>query len=87
MIAAGGSSRKFFESVQVAPKRDPKYQDPLTGGFRPAARKYVVKEDTPAAYGIAKANPTHGPGGAPQYFIPNHSDVLEPGEIVYFTKP
>lgn len=25
--------------------------------------------------------------GGPQYFIPNHSDVLEPGEIAKFTKP
>jgi hypothetical protein len=85
--AAGGSSKKFFESVQVRPSKERKYDHPLTGSYRPSARKYVVKEDTPAAYGIAKANTKWGSGGAPQYYIPNHADVLEPGEIVNFTEP
>lgn len=41
---------------------------------------YVVKEDTPAAIGVTKANPQHGPGGTPQLFIPDHKNALEPIE-------
>lgn len=32
----------------------------------------------PAALGITRANPQFGPGGAPQLFLPNYEEALEP---------
>jgi hypothetical protein len=63
---ANGSRSQLFQGLQVQPH--PKF------GYRPAVRAYEVTQDTPAAFGITRANPQHGAGGLPQIFVPDYSN-------------
>ena len=62
---ANGSRSQLFQGLQVEPH--PQF------GYRPAVRAYEVTQDTPAAFGITRANPQHGAGGLPQIFVPDYS--------------
>jgi RHS repeat-associated protein len=68
---AGHDATRIFEGLQVAPRQ---------GVYRPGLGAYRVVEDTPAAFGITRANPQYGAGGLPQLFIPRFESVLEPIE-------
>jgi len=56
----GGDATKLFERMQVAPYK---------GTYRSSVAVFEVLEDTPAAFGIVRANPQYGQGGFPQIFI------------------
>lgn len=64
---SGGSAQGLSEGLQVKPHP--------TFGYRPNVRAYEVTEDTPAAFGIARANPQYGQGGLPQVYIPDYSTL------------
>ena len=49
-------------------------------------RVYEVTQDTPAAIAIARTNPQHGSGGAPQLFISDYEASLRPIDIVALSK-
>lgn len=72
--SAGGDATKLFEGLQVASKEI----QPGVFTYRPGVTAYEVLEDTPAAFGIVRANPQHGPGGFPQVYVPNFKDTLRP---------
>jgi hypothetical protein len=59
----------LFEGLQVSPRN---------GLYRPGVTAFEILEDTPAAFGITRANPKHGKGGLPQLYIPDHSEVTRP---------
>lgn len=64
---ANGSRSALFQGLQVQPH--PQF------GYRPGVRAYEVTQDTPAAFGITRANPQHGAGGLPQIFVPDYSTL------------
>ncbi|MDE9542946.1 hypothetical protein [Xenorhabdus bovienii] len=53
---SGFSQEGVFKGLQVMPH--PQF------GYRPGMTAYRVLEDTPAAFGIVRANPQHGAGGS-----------------------
>lgn len=59
----------LFEGLQVAPRN---------GLYRPGVTAFEILEDTPAAFGITRANTRYGEGGLPQIYIPGHSEVVRP---------
>jgi len=61
----------LFQGLQTAPQAS-------TGAFRPAATAFEVVEDTPAAFGIVRANPQWGAGGYPQVYVPDWQSKLRP---------
>jgi RHS repeat-associated protein len=67
---SNNAAKKLFEGVQVSPH--PQF------GYRPGMTAYEVLEDTPAAFGITKANPQHGSGGLPQIVIKDFESTLKP---------
>ncbi|REF27267.1 RHS repeat-associated protein [Xenorhabdus cabanillasii] len=67
---SGFSQEGVFKGLQVMPH--PQF------GYRPGMTAYRVLEDTPAAFGIVRANPQHGAGGLPQIVIKNYEGILEP---------
>jgi hypothetical protein len=69
ILRAGGDSTKLFEGLQVAP-----YQ----GEYRHAVTVYEVLEDSPAAFGLVRANPQNGSGGLPQVYVPNWQSRVRP---------
>ena len=60
---SGYNAEKLFSGLQVAPHPD--------YGYRPGVTAYEVMEDTPAAFGITRANPLLGEGGLPQLYVPD----------------
>jgi len=60
---SGGDAATLFQGLQVA--AHPQF------GYYPGVTVYMITEETPAAMSTASANPQHGTGGSPQYFIPN----------------
>ena len=74
---AEGSSSSLFQGLQVKPSA-PQYNHKITGPYRPGVTAYEVIRDSPAAYGVSKANPQFGKGGFEQLFIPNFETVLKP---------
>ncbi|MBC8009827.1 MAG: hypothetical protein H7067_07000 [Burkholderiales bacterium] len=75
---AKGSASVLGEGLQTLKSTNPKYLDPVTGGYRGYVRAYEVTEDIEAAFGIARANGQHGAGGLPQIFIPDSVARLKP---------
>ncbi|MBA2705871.1 MAG: RHS repeat-associated core domain-containing protein, partial [Blastocatellia bacterium] len=69
IIRAGGDSTRLFEGLQVAP-----YQ----GEYRRSVIVYEVLEDSPAAFGIVRANPQYGEGGFAQVYLPNWQSKVRP---------
>ncbi|MGJ0635961.1 RHS repeat-associated core domain-containing protein [Xenorhabdus bovienii] len=67
---SGYSKEGVFKGLQVIPHKD--------FGYRPGMTAYRVLEDTPAAFGIVRANPHAGPGGLPQIVIEKYDGILEP---------
>ncbi|WP_420883345.1 RHS repeat-associated core domain-containing protein [Xenorhabdus bovienii] len=67
---SGFFQEDVFKGLQVMPH--PQF------GYRPGMTAYRVLEDTPAAFGIVRANPQHGAGGLPQIVIKNYEGILEP---------
>jgi hypothetical protein len=65
----GDDATALFQGLQVGPYR---------GTYRPGMTAYRVTRDVPAAFGITRANPQFGAGGAPQVYLPGYEDVLEP---------
>jgi RHS repeat-associated protein len=63
------SAPKLFGAVQV--------QENARFGYRPGMTVFVMKEDTPAAFATTKQNHQFGPGGAPQFYVPNLEDAAE----------
>jgi RHS repeat-associated protein len=68
---SGNDAIALFEGLQVAPQAS-------TKAYRPAVTAFIVMQDTPAAFGIVRANPQFGAGGYPQLFIPAWSSDLKP---------
>jgi hypothetical protein len=68
MRRAGNSSSALFAGLQVAVHE--------TKGLRIRAAAYEVLEDTPAAFALALANQTHGPGWLPQVVVPSYLTSL-----------
>lgn len=64
-----GDARVFSEGLQIA-----KHE---TKGYRPGVTILIVEKETPAAAGVARANPQHGPGEFPQLYVPDTS-ALKP---------
>ncbi len=67
---SGYSKEGVFKGLQVIPHKD--------FGYRPGMTAYRVLEDTPAAFGIVRANPHAGSGGLPQIVIEKYDGILEP---------
>ena len=65
----GESSVAFNRGLQIAPHR--------TRPFRTRYAAYEVLEDTPAAFALAVANPTHGHGWLPQVVVPSYRNSLQ----------
>ncbi|USQ13731.1 LysM peptidoglycan-binding domain-containing protein [Legionella lytica] len=59
----------LFEGLQVSPRN---------GLYRPGVTAFEIIEDTPAAFGITRANPKYGVGGLPQLYIPNYANITKP---------
>jgi hypothetical protein len=68
---SGQDATVLFQGLQTAPQAS-------TGAFRPAATAFEVVEDTPAAFGIVRANPQWGAGGYPQVYVPEWQSKLRP---------
>ena len=66
---AGNDAQRIFEGLQVGPRN---------GLYRPGMTEFVVTQDTPAAFGIVRANTDYGAGGLPQIYIENFSAVTRP---------
>jgi RHS repeat-associated protein len=62
----GADQNAVFDGLQVKPHRE--------HGHRPQMGTYVFTEDTPAATANTTANPQHGSGGLPQYYVPGWED-------------
>jgi hypothetical protein len=65
-------ANKFNQGLQIYSAR-PEY--------RPGVTIFEVLEDTPAAFGLTKANPRFNPGGyksLPQIYVPDYESVLKP---------
>lgn len=62
------SRTSLFQSLQVSPHR--------VFGHRPQMGVYEVMSDIRVPYGIVRANPSLGPGGATQYFVRDYSTQL-----------
>ena len=62
----GADQSAVWEGLQVKPHDD--------HGHRPRMGTYVFTEDTPAATANTLANPQHGSGGMPQYYVPGWQD-------------
>jgi uncharacterized Zn-binding protein involved in type VI secretion len=75
---SGGDAQTLFEGLQVKPHEQ--------FGYRPNVRAYEVTEDTPAAFGITRANPQFGEGGLPQMYVPDYS-TLKPLDATPLRKP
>ncbi|WP_420138299.1 PAAR domain-containing protein [Sphingomonas sp.] len=75
---SGGDAEALFKGLQVKPHEQ--------FGYRPNVRAYEVTEDTPAAFGITRANPQYGEGGLPQIYIPEYS-TLKPLDVTPLRKP
>ncbi|CDG16665.1 hypothetical protein [Xenorhabdus doucetiae] len=75
---SGFSQEGVFKGLQVMPH--PQF------GYRPGMTAYRVLEDTPAAFGIVRANPQHGAGGLPQIVIKDYEGILEPLHSVKLIK-
>ena len=69
VVGSGMSRSGLGEALQVAPH--------AVHGYRPAVTAYRATEPIEAAISITKANAQHGPGGVPQFFVPDYSK-LEP---------
>ncbi|MEO8435564.1 MAG: PKD domain-containing protein [Pyrinomonadaceae bacterium] len=67
---AGGDATKLFEGLQAAPSE--------AGLYRPGVTAFEIMEDTPAAFGIVRANPQYGSGGYPQVFVPDWRSRMKP---------
>jgi RHS repeat-associated protein len=65
---SANSASAFSRGLQVA-KHD-------TRPFRTRIATFEVVEDTPAAFGLAIANTTHGPGRLPQVVVPSYATSL-----------
>ena len=65
---AGTDAQAIFEGLQVKPR---------DGMYRPTLTKFIITQDTPAAFGIVRNNPQFGPGGLPQIYIANFSEVIQ----------
>ncbi len=76
----GNDASKIFRGLQVGPWKAPKESAHLSG-YRQAIMPYEVVEDTPAAFGITKANPHFGEGGLPQVFVPDFKKLVESGKL------
>ncbi|WP_323860155.1 RHS repeat-associated core domain-containing protein [Xenorhabdus szentirmaii] len=75
---SGFSQEGVFKGLQVMPH--PQF------GYRPGMTAYRLLEDTPAAFGIVRANPQHGAGGLPQIVIKDYEGILEPLHSVKLIK-
>ena len=71
---AGGDATKLFEGLQVRPLE----VVPGVGLYRPGVTAYEVLEDSPAAFGIVRANSQYGNGGFPQIYIPDWEQKVKP---------
>jgi hypothetical protein len=69
IVRAGGDSTRLFEGLQVAPHQ---------GEYRRSVIVYEVLEDSPAAFGIVRANPQYGEGGFAQVYLPNWQSKVRP---------
>lgn len=65
----GNDAQRIFEGLQVGPK---------LRSYRPGMTEYVVIQDTPAAFGIVRANTQFGAGELPQLYIENLTAVTRP---------
>jgi filamentous hemagglutinin len=73
-LGMDGTAGDYYRSLQIAPNANPAFPP-----YRNGVTIYQVNQDAPAAYGAGTvANPQFGPGGKPQYFIPDFGDVLTP---------
>jgi hypothetical protein len=68
----GGNARELFEGVQVAPRN---------GVYRDEVTVFRAREDLEVAVGIARNNPTYGPGGFRQVFIPDMQRLIDDGVL------
>ncbi len=59
----------LFEGLQVSPRN---------GLYRPGVTAFEILDDTPAAFGITRANSQYGKGGLPQLYIPDHAGTTRP---------
>jgi hypothetical protein len=55
ITTAGGDAKRLFQGLQVAPSD--------IGLYRPGVTAFEVIDDSPAAFGIVRANPQYGEGG------------------------
>jgi RHS repeat-associated protein len=66
----GGTRNEMGNALQVKPHKE--------FGYRPQMQTYVVKEDTPAAIALTRANSKLGDGGATQFYVPNFANSVQP---------
>ncbi len=82
-LASGGSATALADGLQIMPSKT--HTHPVSGPYRPQVRRYVVKEDTPAAQGPASANTQYGNGGLTQVFVPDYENSLDPVDTINLT--
>ncbi|MEK6280646.1 MAG: PKD domain-containing protein [Acidobacteriota bacterium] len=75
VLRSGGDASKLFQGLQVRPFE----VEPGVWKYRPGVTVFEVIEDTPAAFGIVKANPNLGGGRYPQvYLLPGWEQKVRP---------
>jgi len=67
VLRAGGDGSRLFQGLQVRQFE----VAPGVWKYRPGVTAFEVLEDTPAAFGIVRANPTLGGGGYAQVYVPS----------------
>jgi hypothetical protein len=75
----GGDARRYYEGVQVQSRV---MTDGGPATYRGQMRTYEVLEPLPLGVSVARNNPQFGPGGLPQYFLPDDlADLIEGGYV------
>jgi hypothetical protein len=69
----GNDAKEIFGALQVMPRGNK---------MRPGLTEYIVKEDTPVAFGLIRKNPQWGPGGAAQIYMKEFATALEPVKTI-----
>jgi RHS repeat-associated protein len=75
VLRSGGDASRLFQGLQVRPFE----VEPGVWKYRPGVTAFELLEDTPAAFGIVKANTSLGAGRYPQiYLLPGWESKVRP---------